>query len=135
MIDGKEVKHPIQGHNSCLPDPDALKHVGLNLDLSPEMLMRHLDERAHLAYRPRTEIPLWRKSCFLETPDRTELRIAVNQANHLSVVVDPSYIPTGEITDTGPKKFKINTGRNGGCFSGIIARDFNTNYFSTDTGC
>ncbi|KAF8536164.1 hypothetical protein BDD12DRAFT_852256 [Trichophaea hybrida] len=135
MADGKEIKHPIEGYRSYLPDPDVLKHIGLNLDLSPELLMRHLDERAHLVYRPRTEVPLSWKSCFLETPDRTELRIAVNQANHLSAIFDPSYIPSDDITSNGVKNYKLNTCRNVlilAAEDNCLGIDFNSHAIASD---
>ena len=90
---GSPGSHPIQGHRSYLPDPDVLDRVSLTLNLSPELLMRHLDHHTHLTYSPRggklvgLEMPgIWSAS------ERTELRISVNQASHLTVMVGPRQV-------------------------------------------
>jgi hypothetical protein len=79
---GMMGKHPIEGHQSFLPEPYILTEVWEALDLSPSLLLRHLNEHVHLTYVPRS-FDVW------GTTSPTELRIAVDPANHVTAVVVP----------------------------------------------
>jgi hypothetical protein len=83
---GMMGKHPIEGHQSFLPEPYILTEVWEALDLSPSLLLRHLNEHVHLTYVPRS-FDVW------STTSPTELRIVVDPANHVTAVVVPGDRP------------------------------------------
>jgi hypothetical protein len=68
-----------------------LNEVSEALDLNPDFLLRYLDQNTHLTYALRSlklqsegiAHNIWSRT------EPTELRIAVDQANHLSAVIIP----------------------------------------------
>lgn len=84
---GSPGTHPIEGHRSFLPDPDVLDRVARAVNPDPEWLLRYLDHREHLSYSPRC---LQRRGTARAETNWEELRILVNQANHLTVLIGSS---------------------------------------------
>jgi hypothetical protein len=80
--------HPIKGHISALPDVGVLDLVLEHFDLGADVLLRYLDQNAHLAYRVQTLEQLPLANYASKQSLRREIRVGIDQANHFTVIMD-----------------------------------------------
>ncbi|PSN69384.1 hypothetical protein BS50DRAFT_341128 [Corynespora cassiicola Philippines] len=80
--------HPIKDHTTALLEPAALKSIAMKMQLNPDILLRHLNQNAHLSYRTHTREHLGFTRNRWDRSDRRVLRLCLDQANHMTVVMD-----------------------------------------------
>ncbi|KAF2119910.1 hypothetical protein BDV96DRAFT_313376 [Lophiotrema nucula] len=85
---GVAATHPIEGHASILPDPEALEKVANHLDPKCDLVLQYLDQNAHLNFKGRGRPKVSNARAKLSMRYNTAFQVMVDQANHVTVALE-----------------------------------------------
>ncbi|KAI0965492.1 ankyrin repeat-containing domain protein [Xylaria arbuscula] len=94
--------HPIRGHVSYLPEPEALSYVAAATRLDSEILLRHLDQQEHLVYRRQLQSPRREKGARSREQWFNTIILLVNEDNCLGIDFNPYASEHDQVFQSSP---------------------------------